>query len=97
TGSGTPAGPVAGNVRKPGQWDWIKDGTHEPIGVIDTSPCIATDYTLVIPLSKTYSRVLSVVVCPDETIGSAQNMSIGPSVSLNGIGLRASVDRTVAG
>lgn len=97
TGGGTPAGTVGGFAKKPGLWEWIKDGTHEPIGVNDAVPAQAASYGIVIPFTKTYSRVLSVVCGPDETMSSGQNISLGASVSLSALEIRASVNKTVAG
>jgi len=81
------------------KWEWIKDSTHEPIGVNDSSPCYAdgSGYGLLIPFSKTYSKVLSFVCGPDETIAGAQGMVIGASVSTNAAALRASLNKTIAG
>lgn len=85
-------------ILKPGLWEWIKDAGHEPLGVDDSVP-VQTDATglgLRISMLKNYSKVLTMVVSPDEQLAGAQNMSIGASVSLNGLDLRASVDRTIA-
>jgi hypothetical protein len=80
-------------------WEWIKDGTHEPLGVDDSTPVRsdAGGYGLLIPFTKTYSKVLTMMVGPDETIAGAQAMVIGSSVSTSAIALRASINKTVAG
>ena len=80
-------------------WEWIKDSTHEPVGVDDSTPVRsdASGYGLLIPFSKTYTKVLSVVATPDETIAGASAMVLGSSVSNNACAIRASLNKTVAG
>jgi hypothetical protein len=99
TVSGTPATPATGTItsRNPSWWFYINDTDHTPLGMTTTggyNPITGTATTLTLGMDDTYGKVLSVVVCPDETLAAAQGMSIGPSVSLNGIALRMSCDRT---
>jgi hypothetical protein len=101
TVSGTPASPATGTItsRNPSWWFYINDADHTPLGMTTSgiyNPITGTSSLLTLGMDNTYGKVLSVVVCPDETLASAQGMSIGPSVSLNGIALRASCDRTFA-
>lgn len=101
TVSGTPASPATGTItsRNPSWWFYINDADHTPLGMTTSgiyNPITGTSSLLTLGMDNTYTKVLSVVVCPDETLSSAQGMSIGPSVSLNGIALRASCDRTFA-
>jgi len=80
-------------------WEWIKDSSHEPLGVNDSVPVRsdASGYGLLVPFTKTYSKVLTMMVGPDETIAGAQGMVIGSSVSTSAIAFRASLNKTVAG
>ncbi|HHZ68971.1 MAG TPA: hypothetical protein EYN54_01505 [Methylococcaceae bacterium] len=85
-------------AKKPGLWEWIKDGDHEPLGVVDTVP-VTTDITgigLTINFLKTYTKVLTMIVVPDEQIAPAHGMSIGASLSLGAMQIRASVDKTIS-
>jgi|GEM_PF-1919303 len=81
-------------------WEWIKDSTHEPIGVDDSKPVRsdASGYGLVIPFTKkNYSKVLSSAITPDETLAGAQGLDIGASVATSAIALRASLNKTITG
>lgn len=98
TVSGTPTSPATGTItaRRPQQWDWIKDSGHEPIGVDDSAPLIADGLTLSIPYTKTYSKVLSFIAAPDETLSSRLNVSIGASVGTSNADLQMSLKRILA-
>lgn len=95
------ATPATGSITVFGAdvWEWIKDSTHEPIGVDDSKPVRSdsSGYGLLIPFSKSYTNVLTMIVNPDETLAGAQGMVIGASVSLNALAIRASLNKTVAG
>jgi hypothetical protein len=95
------ASPATGTITVFGAdvWEWIKDSTHEPLGVDDSTPVRSdgSGYGLLVPFLKTYSKVLSMNVGPDETIAGAQGMVIGASVSTSAIAFRASLNKTVAG
>lgn len=101
TVSGSPATPATGTItsRNPSWWFYINDADHTPLGMTTSgiyNPITGTSTLLTMGMDDTYSKVLSVVACPDETLSAAQGMSIGPSVALNGIAFRASCDRTFA-
>lgn len=84
-------------AKNPGLWFVINDADHSPIGIIDTVP-IRTDGTglgLVINFEKTYSQVITMLVGPDEQISAAQGMSVGASVSVSAMQIRASIDKTI--
>jgi len=91
---------VAGTLRQNQfngtQWDWIKDGNHEPIGVVDTVPAIASGSSLTIDFLKTYSKVISFVACPDETLANAIGFKCGASVGLNKVQIKASVNQVMS-
>jgi hypothetical protein len=95
------ASPATGAITafKSGKWEWIKDSTHEPLGVKDDEDVLSdgSGYGLFVKFKKTYSRVLTMQVGPDETLAGAQAMVIGSSVSTAGIVFRASLNKTVAG
>lgn len=91
---------VAGTLRQNGttrtQWDWIKDSLHEPIGVDDSSPAVASGTIITIPYLKTYSKVISFIVAPDERLANALNLSIGSSVGTSYSQIKASAELTLA-
>lgn len=95
------ATPATGTITEFGAdvWEWIKDSGHEPLGVDDSTPVRAdgSGYGLLVPFLKTYSKVLTVLFGPDETIAGAQSMVVGASVSTSAIAFRASLNKTVAG
>jgi len=82
-----------------GKWTYIKDSTHEPLGVNDsvTVNPSATGIGLTVSFNKTFSKVLTFTCTPDEQISSASGMVIGASVSLSAVEIRGSIDKTVAG
>lgn len=93
--------PATGTITafKPGKWEWIKDSTHEPIGVKDDEDVLSdgSGFGLLVKFKKNYSKVLTMAVGPDETISGAQAMVIGSSVSTSAVVFRASLNKTVAG
>jgi len=99
TVAGTPATPATGSVTAGvySRWDWISDSGHTPIGVDSTVPVSASGATLSIPFKKTYSRVLSMVVAPDEAFANGLSVSVGPSTGLSSIDIKASAQVTMAG
>lgn len=78
--------PATGDTKTfcPARWYWIKDAFHEPVGVDDSTPyVVATGSIIPIPYSKTYSKVISFVAGPDETLANTLNLSVGGSVGLD--------------
>lgn len=90
------SGTVQQNATTRSQWDWIKDTEHEPLGVDDSTPAIATGTGLVIPFDQTYTKALTMTVCPDETLASNLGMTIGPSIGLSSMLLQASINLTLS-
>mgnify|MGYP000932359005 CR=1 FL=1 len=91
---------VAGSIRQnPAdrtRWDYIADANHTPTGV-SGAYATASGSTINIGFAKTYSRVISFVAGPDETLANALGFSCGASVGLSNAGIRASIDTTLAG
>jgi len=96
--SGSPATPATGTLLAavPKYWDWISDANHVPVGVDGSISAEAVTSTLTINFSKTYSRVISFIAAPDETLANALNLCIGQSVGLSSVALKASVNLTLA-
>lgn len=90
------AGTLRQNATTRSQWDWIKDSGHEPIGVDDSTPAIATGDTLTVNYDETYTKTLTITVSPDEALASSLGMSVGPSVGTTLMNIKASVDLTLA-
>lgn len=67
---------VAGVIRNEGEgWEIINDGDHEPLNI---SAIRQTTQAIVLTLSETASKVLAIVVNPDEVF--AKDYSVGTSV-----------------
>lgn len=90
------AGTLRQNATTRTQWDWIKDASHEPVGVDDSVAATASGSTLTINFTKTYSRVISLVCGPDESLANGLNMSVGASVGLSSIDIKATAQVTLA-
>lgn len=78
---------VAGVLRKAANgtavWNYINDSDHRPIGVDNPSATItAVGNNLTIDFGKTYSKVISFIAGPDETLAKTLNATIGASVGL---------------
>lgn len=91
---------VSGTLRQDAtirtNWNWIKDANHEPIGVDDSTPAIASSSSLTIPFLKTYTKALTFVCSADETLANALNFLPGASLGLSSAIIKASIDLTLA-
>ena len=98
TVSGSPATPATGTITAgvPARWDWISDSNHVPVGVDGSTALTASGSSLTIPYSKTYSRVVSLVAVPDETLANSLNFTCGTSVGLSNSVIKASINLTLA-
>ena len=85
------AGTLRQNQANGAQWDWIKDGAHEPIGVDDTVPATASGSVLSINFLKTYTKVITFVAGPDEALANAIGFKCGASAGLSKAEIKASV------
>lgn len=79
---------VAGVIRKQAigsaAWFFINDTEHRPIGVADPSAIMnAVGGDVTIDFGKTYSKVISFLCGPDETLATKLNASVGASVGLS--------------
>lgn len=93
TVSGTPATPATGSptARNPAIWNFIKDASHEPVGVVDSGPLTAVGSLLTVPFTDTYTKTLYLAVSPDETFANAHNLSVGASVGLSSFVIKAGI------
>lgn len=89
------AGTIKQNTTTRTQWDYISDASHAPLGV-SGSYATATGSVIQIDYGKTYSRVISFVCGPDETLANAYGLSIGASVGLSNAQIKASISQTLA-
>lgn len=78
------------------QWNWIKDGQHEPLGVDDSVPAAASGSVLTIPFLKSYTKVLSIVAGPDESLANAIGFTCGASIGLGTMEIKASVNQVLS-
>lgn len=83
-------------VNRPSLWQWIKDGTHEPIGVDDSTPAVATANGIRIPYTTNYSKVISFIAAPDETLAKNISFACGASVATDEAFIQASANLTLA-
>lgn len=91
---------VAGSIRQNAttrtNWDWIKDSGHEPVGVDDSTPAVASGSEITVNLNKTYSKVLTLICGADETLSNALGLTVGASVGLSSFVIKGNVDLTLA-
>jgi len=84
---------VAGTIRQSTadrtKWSYISNTGHTPIGV-SGSCAVATGDSIKITYDRTYSKVVTFIVAPDETLASSYNMSTGASVGLSSATIKAS-------
>jgi len=92
TVANSPATPATGSPtsRNPARWEFINDANHEPIGVDDSTFVTVVGSTLVIPFTKTFTKVLSFICAPDEALANAHNLVCGASVGLSTAAIKAS-------
>ena len=83
------AGAIRQNEEDRTKWDFISDSLHQPIGVSGTQ-ATASGSTITIDYAKTYSKVLCAMVGPDEYLANAHNLSVGASVGVDKMQIRAS-------
>ncbi|HEY4546094.1 MAG TPA: hypothetical protein VIG90_06675 [Pedomonas sp.] len=90
---------VAGVIRQDAEdktkWNYINDAGHVPIGVTGTY-ALATGSEILVRFAKTYKRVLSMVMGPDELLSNRHGMSVGASVGLSTMTLKASIEKTLS-
>lgn len=90
---------ISGTIRQNAidrtKWDYIKDANHEPSGVLNdgATQAIASGSEITINFKRTYKRVLSFVVGPDEDFANAAGMKVGASVGLSSAILKMSLDK----
>ena len=100
TVSGSPTTPATTTTNitasVPKYWDYILDSLHTPIGCDTTGRIEAAGSIIPVPFSKTYSKVISLVCNPDETLSNGLNMTAGASVGLSNINIKASINITLA-
>lgn len=86
-------GIVAGAIRQDDidrtKWNYISDTGHIPIGVSGAF-ATASGGGIAISYDRAYSRVISFIAAPDETLGNVMGVSVGGSVGLSSTTLSAS-------
>jgi len=96
-------GIVAGTIRqsttKPSQWNYISNSSHVPIGVPldenNVGHATANGREITINFDETYTKVISFVVCADETFAEDYSMSVGASTGLDKAVIKANFTRTM--
>jgi len=92
---------VAGVIRKTANgtadWVFINNTDHRPIGVDLGATITATGDKLVIQFAKTYSKVISFICGPDETLASKLNATVGASVGLSSAEIRLGISAECSG
>jgi hypothetical protein len=92
---------VAGVIRKTANgtadWAFINNIDHRPIGVDLGATITATDDRLIIQFAKTYSKVISFICGPDETLASKLNATVGASVGLSSAEIRLGISAECSG
>lgn len=83
------AGVLRQNEADPSKWDFINDGFHVPVGV-NTATITASSSNLMVLFNKTFGRVISFVVGPDEYLANRFGMQLGASVALDSATIKAS-------
>jgi hypothetical protein len=86
------AGALRQNTADRTKWDFISDSAHTPVGITGTY-ATALGGNLTINYAKTYTKVISFVAAPDETLANRYNLSIGGSVGLSSAILSASINK----
>lgn len=89
------AGVIRQDVNDPSRWYFINDEGHTPVGFEPTIKVSGTD--LVLTFSNKYSRVVTFVATPDETLAADFGASIGSSVALDTATLRMSMSKQISG
>lgn len=85
---GIVAGTIEQNSSTRTQWDYISDSAHVPVGV-SGAYATASGGQITIDFDKTYSRVISFIAGPDETLANVMGFTVGASVGLSSAVLSA--------
>jgi len=101
------SGVIRQNPSTPAQWAFIQDSGHVQNGFNDVygdataeppnGNLHALSGALYVKFAKTYSRVISLIVAPDETLAYDYGVTCGASVGVDQITIRAKVTRGIAG
>lgn len=90
------AGTLRQNASDRTKWDWIADANHVGVGVNTAVQATASGSQLTVNFNKTYSRVITFLCGPDETLANRLNFTCGASVGLSSANIKASINLTLA-